>query len=88
MRRGTREVFLSSLSHTSFFFPITFQSSLLVSVCVLGYGWKRLDFDKNKHADPVTLPSFYHAFQRQRRHVKICERGPSTGARPQLNLTG
>ena len=38
-------MFLSSLSHTSFFFPITFQSSLLVSVCVLGYGWKRLDFD-------------------------------------------
>ncbi len=49
MRDGTKEARPSFVSITtpSFFFPITFQSSLLVSVCGLGYyGWKRLDFDK------------------------------------------
>ena len=48
MRRGTREVCFSCLSHTPLsFFPITFRVFYLCLSCVLGYGWKRLDFDSS-----------------------------------------
>ncbi len=44
--RNERSVFLlSSLTHTSFFFPTTYRLFYLCLSCVLGYGWKRLDFD-------------------------------------------
>ena len=46
MRRGTREACFSCLSHTPLsFFPTTYRVFYLCLSCVLGYGWKRLDFD-------------------------------------------
>ncbi len=41
---------LLSLTHTSFFFPTTYRLFYLCLSCVLvlGYGWKRLDFDSAK----------------------------------------
>ncbi len=57
MRRGTREAcFFSRLSHTSFFFPTTYRVFYLCLSCVLGYGWKRLDFDIFLEDRPTTSP--------------------------------
>ena len=54
MRRGMREAcFSHSLTHTSFFFPTTYRLFYLCLSCVLGYGWKRLDFDSFTTATKV-----------------------------------
>jgi len=46
MREETKKCdLLLSLSHTSFFFPTIYRVFYLCLPCVLGYGWKRLDFD-------------------------------------------
>jgi hypothetical protein len=46
MREETKKCdLLLSLSHHLFLLSFHLLSSLLVSVCVLEYGWKRLDFD-------------------------------------------
>ncbi len=46
MREETKKRdLLLSLTLTLFLVSYHLLSSLLVSVCVLGYGWKRLDFD-------------------------------------------
>ena len=58
MRRGTREVCFSCLSHTPLsFFPITYRVFYLCLSCVLGYGWKRLDFDTS----PGSKYQYYRA---------------------------
>ncbi len=45
MRRG-QEKRVSLVSYTPLsFFPITYRVFYLCLSCVLGYGWKRLDFD-------------------------------------------
>ncbi len=50
MREETKEAWPSLVSHTHLFLSFLLSlSSLLVSVCVLGYGWKRLDFDISQH---------------------------------------
>ncbi len=46
MRKETKKRdLLLFLTFTLFLLSYHLLSSLLVSVCVLGYGWKRLDFD-------------------------------------------
>ena len=53
MRRG-QEKRVSLVFHTPFsFFPITFLAFYLCLSCVLGYGWKRLDFDTGTHQPPM-----------------------------------
>jgi len=55
--------FSRSLTHTSFFFPTTYRLFYLCLSCVLGYGWKRLDFDiflEDRQSGLPPLQRFLH----------------------------
>jgi len=53
MREETKKRdLLLSHTYTSFFFPTTYRVFYLCLSCVLGYGWKRLDFDIRVNDQP------------------------------------
>ncbi len=61
MRRGTREACFSRLSHTHLFlFPTTYRLFYLCLSCVLGYGWKRLDFDIDGQQVAPKVPKYMY----------------------------
>jgi hypothetical protein len=66
MREETkkRDLHFPCLYHiTLFLLSYHLLSSLLVSVCVLGYGWKRLDFDiflEDRQSGLPPLQRFLH----------------------------